>query len=88
MAADLKSQLKTLLDNKDAQVHQAGMLGQRLLAQQMELQDRIIQLQEIIDVDGEDQARDRYSELERTLGEWDDENAALSSTFDPNKVGL
>jgi hypothetical protein len=92
-AGDMKFQLQTLLDNKEKQLQQAGTLGQRVLAQQMELEERIRQLQEIEaeksdDDDIDEQARERYRELADTLISWDTENAQLSSAFGNSKVHL
>lgn len=88
----MKFHLQTLLDNKEKQLQQAGTLGQRVLAQQMELEERIRQLQEIEaekseDDDIDEQARERYRELADTLISWDTENAQLSSAFGSSKVG-
>jgi hypothetical protein len=85
-AGDMKYHLQNLLDSKEKQLQQAGSLGQRVLAQQMELEERIRQLQ-IIEADkGEDDeidlgARERYHELAETILTWDSENAQLSSVF-------
>ncbi|EAU89423.1 hypothetical protein CC1G_07649 [Coprinopsis cinerea okayama7 len=43
--AELQAHLQSLLDAKERQLQQAGTLGQRVLAQQMELEERIRQLQ-------------------------------------------
>lgn len=83
----MKSRLQSLLDSKEKQLQQAGTLGQRVLAQQMELEERIRQLQEVIEVDGEREVKERITELEKTINEWDDENAALSSAFGSVQVG-
>ncbi|KAJ7689390.1 hypothetical protein B0H17DRAFT_1331737 [Mycena rosella] len=85
-AGDMKYHLQSLLDSKEKQLQQAGTLGQRVLAQQMELEERIRQLEEIdadkLDDDHvDDDARDRYRELAETLMAWDRENADLSSAF-------
>ncbi|KAF8162432.1 hypothetical protein K438DRAFT_1775872 [Mycena galopus ATCC 62051] len=85
-AGDMKYHLQYLLDSKEKQLQQAGTLGQRVLAQQMELEERIRQLQEfdadkLDDEQVDDDARDRYSELAETLMSWDKENAELSSAF-------
>ncbi|THV04187.1 hypothetical protein K435DRAFT_774540 [Dendrothele bispora CBS 962.96] len=85
-AADMKGHLHSLLDAKEKQLQQAGTLGQRVLAQQMELEERIRQLQELEqdrpdDEQLDDDARERYKELADTLIAWDAENAQLSSAF-------
>ena len=98
--ADLKVHLQALLDGKERQLQQAGILGQRVLAQQTELEDRIRQLQDLdldfdpdLDQDLEQahtlrpEANDRYTELTELIGAWERENALLSSAFGP-KVGF
>lgn len=90
-AGDMKNHLQALLDNKERQLQQAGTLGQRVLAQQMELEERIRQLQEL-DIDKPDdepvdlETKDRFRELAQTLTDWDSENAQLSSGFGSSKV--
>jgi len=90
-AGDMKFHLQTLLDNKEKQLQQAGSLGQRVLAQQMELEERIRQLQDLEADKGEDEdideeALERYRELSETIIAWDAENAQLSSAFGSSKV--
>ncbi|KAF8155589.1 hypothetical protein B0H34DRAFT_783418 [Crassisporium funariophilum] len=85
-AGDMKFHLQNLLDSKEKQLQQAGSLGQRVLAQQMELEERIRQLQELEADKGEEdeidhEARERYHELAETIVAWDSENAQLSSAF-------
>ena len=85
-AGDMRFHLQNLLDSKEKQLQQAGTLGQRVLAQQMELEERIRQLQEIDADKGEDdeldaEATERYRELAETISTWDAENAQLSSAF-------
>jgi hypothetical protein len=89
-ADEMKTHLQNLLDSKEKQLQQAGSLGQRVLAQQMELEERIRQLQEVIEEGkGEDddeerldeETRERYRQLADTLLAWDEENARLSSAF-------
>lgn len=85
-AGDMRFHLQNLLDSKEKQLQQAGTLGQRVLAQQMELEERIRQLQEIEADKSEDDeidedARERYRELADTVLSWDSENAQLSNAF-------
>ncbi|KAH7886987.1 hypothetical protein F5I97DRAFT_1808344 [Phlebopus sp. FC_14] len=85
-AGERKFHLQLLLDNKEKQLQQAGALGQRVLAQQIELEEKIRQLQEFDAERGDDEdldaeARERYRELADTIKAWDTENAQLSSTF-------
>ncbi|KAF8886928.1 hypothetical protein BD779DRAFT_1410754, partial [Infundibulicybe gibba] len=79
-AGDMKLHLQHLLDSKEKQLQQAGTFGQRVLAQQMELEERIRELQEVgadkseeDDIDAED--RERYQALADTVIAWDSENA-------------
>ncbi|KAE9407873.1 hypothetical protein BT96DRAFT_1013781 [Gymnopus androsaceus JB14] len=85
-AGDMRSHLQSLLDAKEKQLQQAGTLGQRVLAQQMELEERIRQLQELDADKGDDEeldleAKERCKELAESLISWDAENAQLSSAF-------
>ncbi|KIK68458.1 hypothetical protein GYMLUDRAFT_54091 [Collybiopsis luxurians FD-317 M1] len=85
-AGDMRSHLQSLLDAKEKQLQQAGTLGQRVLAQQMELEERIRQLQEL-DADKSDdeeldlETKEKYQELAESLLAWDAENALLSGAF-------
>lgn len=83
---DMRFYLQNLLDGKEKQLQQAGTLGQQLLEQRMELEERIRQLQELdLDVssdNGDDATvREKYRELAETIKAWDTENEALSTTF-------
>ncbi|KAE9399818.1 hypothetical protein BT96DRAFT_679715 [Gymnopus androsaceus JB14] len=80
-AGDIRSHLQSLLDAKEQQLQQAAALGQQLLAQQMELEVRIMQLVQELDVDKPDkQAMDKYRELADSLVAWDAENAQFASS--------
>ncbi|EGO03686.1 hypothetical protein SERLA73DRAFT_165305 [Serpula lacrymans var. lacrymans S7.3] len=85
-AAEMKFHLQSLLDSKEKQIQQIGILGQRLLTQQAELDERVRQLQEIEgdkseDEDMDTEARERYRDLAEVISTWDTENAQLSSTL-------
>ena len=87
----MKSHLQSLLDSKEQQLQQAATFGQRVLAQRMELEDRIRQLQEVEadktdDEDVEPEAVQKYQELTDTMMSWDTENALLSSAFNSPAV--
>jgi hypothetical protein len=90
---DMKLHLQNLLDSKEKQLQQAATLGQRVLAQRVELEERIRQLQEM-DADKpeeeeiDSEARERYRELAETIEGWDMENTVLSSAFGPGKVSI
>lgn len=81
-SGDMRELLQNLLDSKEKQLQQAGTLGQQLLTQRMELEERIRQLQEL-DLDGGDgdDVREKYRELADTIKAWDAENEQLSSAF-------
>lgn len=67
--------LQALLDAKEKQLQLAGTLGQRILAQQMELEERIRQL-------GEDNDNlDGYESLMQVIGGWEEENGRLAGSF-------
>ena len=84
---DMRFYLQTLLDGKEKQLQQAGTLGQQLLAQRMELEERIKQMQELeLDSSGSDDGldvsvRDKYRELADAITAWDTENEQLTSVF-------
>ncbi|KAI5121954.1 hypothetical protein M0805_002025 [Coniferiporia weirii] len=85
-AGSMRQYLQTLLDSKEKQLQQAGTLGQRVLAQRVELEERIHQLQDIdSDRAGDDEVsaemRLRYRDLANTLKTWDEENVQLSNVF-------
>ena len=80
---DMKFHLQNLLDSKEKQLQQAGSLGQRVLAQQMELEECVRQLQ-VVEADKDKidlKARGQYLELVKTISAWDSENAQLFSAF-------
>ncbi|THH09224.1 hypothetical protein EW145_g2179 [Phellinidium pouzarii] len=85
-AGSMRQYLQSLLDSKEKQLQQAGTLGQRVLAQQMELEERVRQLQDIGSEKAEDdevssEMRLRYRDLANTLKVWEEENTHLSSAF-------
>ena len=81
-SGDIRFHLQSLLDSKEKQLQQAGTLGQQLLAQRMELEERIRQIQELdYDIGEGDDMRERYRELADTIRTWDTENEQLSSVF-------
>ncbi|KAH7926165.1 hypothetical protein BV22DRAFT_1087687 [Leucogyrophana mollusca] len=89
--SERKFQLQLLLDEKEKQLQQAGTLGQRVLAQQIELEERVRQLQELDAERGDEDefdsdARERYRELAETIKTWNLENAQLSSTFGTKRI--
>ena len=79
--------LQSLLDNKEKQLQSAATLGHQLLAQRMELEERIRQMQELeLDGSGSDDGldgsvRDKYRDLADAITAWDTENEQLTSVF-------
>jgi len=80
-AFDMKTNLQRLLYSKEKQLQQAGNLGQRVLAQQMELEERIKQIQDAMEGEGDSETGGLYKQLVDTQLVWDEENARLSSAF-------
>lgn len=96
-AGSLRLYLQSLLDQKEKQLQQAGALGQRVLAQQVELEERVRELQEMVDgeslggADGEEnevgaEMREKVRGLARSVQGWEAENGQLSGVF--GKVGI
>ncbi len=81
---DVRHHLQSLLDGKEKQLQQAAALGERLLAQRVELEERVRLLHEI-DADKSDEItadmRERYRELADTVRAWEFGNVQLTSTF-------
>jgi DNA-binding transcriptional regulator GbsR (MarR family) len=85
---DMRAHLQLLLDNKEKQLQQVGTLGQRILSQQVQLDERVRQLHELEaelddnqDLDSE--IRERYRELTEMVKSWDVDNTQLTQSFDP-----
>lgn len=81
---DMRIHLQNLLDAKEKQLQQAAALGERLLAQRVELEERVRPLQDV-EADKSDEItadmRERYRELADAVRAWDSGNAQLTSTF-------
>ncbi|KAG8719434.1 hypothetical protein FRC08_002819 [Ceratobasidium sp. 394] len=84
---DMRVQLQALLDDKEKQLNLAGTLGQRILAQQLELEERINQL---VDTEERLQAtpdeadtemRVKLQELADVMQSWETENERLFGGF-------
>jgi cell division protein FtsB len=86
----MRQHLQSLLDSKEKQLQQAAALGERLLAQRVELEERVRLLQET-DADTSDEItadmRERYRELADAVRAWDFGNVQLTATFTPS-VGI
>lgn len=89
----LRIQLQALLDDKERQLKLAGTLGQRVLAQQVELEERISQLNDLEAVKpnaSDEEAveldiREKLRELRDTMNVWETENQEIFD-FLGNKV--
>lgn len=91
-SGSLKDHLQLLLQAKEQQLQSAGLLGQRLIQQQSDLEERIRQLQDLEADKGEDEpvdgdTQERYRELKDAMDRWEGENAELVGEFGP-KVSL
>ena len=80
----MRQHLQNLLDSKEKQLQQAAALGERLLGQRVELEERVKLLQEI-DADKTDEItadmRERYRELADAVRAWDFGNVQLTAAF-------
>lgn len=90
---DLSAHLQPLLDNKEKQLQQVGTLGQRILSQQVQLDERICQLRELEAELGDNQdldseIRKRYKELMEMVKSWDTDNTLLVQPFVPKVRSL
>jgi hypothetical protein len=81
---DMRQHLQNLLDGKEKQLQQAAALGESLLAQRVELEERVRLIQET-DTDKTDEItadmRERYRELADTVRAWDFGNVHLTTAF-------
>lgn len=85
---DMRAHLQLLLDNKEKQLQQVGTLGQRILSQQVQLDERVRQLHELEAELGDNQdldseIRERYRELTEMVKAWDTDNTHLTQSFGP-----
>lgn len=85
---DMRAHLQLLLDDKEKQLQQVGTLGQRILSQQVQLDERVHQLHELEtelgdnrDLDSE--IRERYRELTEMVKAWDTDYTQLTQSFGP-----
>ncbi|KAI0295749.1 hypothetical protein BC826DRAFT_1097161 [Russula brevipes] len=85
----MRHHLQSLVDDKEKQLQQAAALGERLLAQRVELEERVRLLQEI-DGDKSDEItadmRERYRELADAVRAWDFGNVQLTAAFTSSNV--
>ena len=85
---DMRAHLQLLLDNKEKQLQQVGTLGQRILSQQVQLDERVRQLHELEaelsdDQDLDSEIRERYRDLMEMVKGWDTDTTQLTQPFDP-----
>jgi len=80
----MRQHLQNLVDSKEKQLQQAAALGESLLAQRVELEERVRLLQDI-DGDKSDEItadmRERYRELADAVRAWDLGNTRLTTAF-------
>ncbi|KAG8832152.1 hypothetical protein FRC17_001904 [Serendipita sp. 399] len=83
VAGQMRQKLQALLDEKERQLQQAEALSQRVLAQQMELEERINQIADLDETggpsndEGESEIRAQLDELAQTMHGWATENETL-----------
>ncbi|KAH8996727.1 hypothetical protein EDB92DRAFT_1933646 [Lactarius akahatsu] len=86
---DMRQHLQNLLDSKEKQLQQAAALGERLLAQRVELEERVRLIQEV-DADKTDEVtadiRERYRELADTVRAWDFGIVQLTTAFTHSRL--
>jgi len=85
---DMRAHLQLLLDNKERQLQQVGTLGQRILSQQVQLDERVRLLHDLEAELGDNQdldseLRERYRELTEMVKSWDVDNTQLTESFGP-----
>ena len=85
---DMRAHLQLLLDNKEKQLQHVGTLGQRILSQQVQLDERVRQLHDLEAELGDNQdldseIRERYRELAEMVKAWDTDNTQLTQSFGP-----
>lgn len=91
---DLRDQLQSLLNEKAQHLQLAATLGQRLLDQQSELENRLGQLNELHTTNGgymygdeedskTEDMRHKIEDLSHTLQQWEVENDQLRSSLAP-----
>jgi len=90
VGGQMRVKLQALLDDKERQLQKAEALGQRILAQQMELEERINQITELDETSGggggageggtppDEELRTQLDELAQTMLGWATENDSLS----------
>jgi len=88
LLSDVRARLQTLLDQKEQELQSAGSLGQRILAQQMELEERINQISELAlgrtglkDDEIKLETRAKLNDLADRMHSWQHENQQLWSRF-------
>lgn len=80
-SSTLRDQLRSLVENKEKQLVLVGTLGQRFLTQQVELEERIQQMDEASTDDSHnDGLRARLTDLANTMKVWESENQQMWAT--------
>lgn len=76
----VRTQLQQLLDDKSNKLHMVGTMGQKILAQQTELEERIRELGDMDEDSGteiSDTTRTKLLELQDAIKGWDTDNQTL-----------
>ena len=86
-AGEMRVKLQALLDDKEKQLNLAGTLGQRILAQQLELEERSNQLVDVEERlqnapgDADTEMRVKLQELADVMQTWETENERMFGGF-------
>jgi hypothetical protein len=87
-ATSLRTHLQALLEHKTGQLQMVGTMGQKILAQQAELEERITSLGDI-ETDAEDiddETRAKLLELQDAMMGWDSDNQGIMREIQAPKV--
>jgi hypothetical protein len=73
----LRQHLASLMDQKSSQLQVLGSMGQEILKQQQELEERIKDFEEEGEDDVGDEARSRLRDLDNAMKTWEDQNEGM-----------
>jgi hypothetical protein len=80
-SGSLREQLKSLIENKEKQLVLVGTLGQHFLTQQVELEERIQQMDDTAANDpSDDGLHTKLADLANTMKSWESENQQMWAT--------
>jgi hypothetical protein len=89
-ATTIRTRLQSLLEHKTAQLQMVGTMGQKVLAQQAELEERIQSLGSDIEMGGDeidDDTQAKLLELQDAMKSWESDNQGMVLEIQAPKVG-